>query len=124
MNAAQPVSPVPDKHWAIYVRVSTQEQPGEDAGVDTRFLASKDDARSRDADKLVQDGLAEFRKAAADIANRGEARNGLFRSAQAKFEKALALLEWASMGKPDAATEKLMERVSMLMYGCLKYQSL
>jgi hypothetical protein len=108
----------------IRTRSGTLEQPNEDAGVDTRFLASKDDARSRDADKLVQEGLAEFRKATADNADRGEPRNGLLRSAQAKFEKALALLEWASMGKPDAQTEKLMERLSMLLYGCLKYQSL
>jgi len=65
----------------------------------------------------------EFRKATADSAERGEARNGLLRNAQAKFEKALALLEWAGMGKPDAQTEKLIERLSLLIYGCLKYQT-
>jgi len=108
----------------IRTRAGAQEQPSEDAGVDTRFLGSKSDTRLKDADKLLQDGLAEFRKATADNADRGEARNGLLRSAHAKFDKALALLEWASAGKPDAPTEKLMERVSMLMYGCLKYQSL
>ena len=108
----------------IAARVATQEQPSEDAGVDTKALAGKNDERLKDAEKLVQDGLGEFRKATADTMDRGEARNGLLRAAHTKFDKALALLDQATAGKPDAQTGKLMERIGMLMYGCLKYQSL
>jgi len=56
--------------------------------------------------------------------DRGEARNKLLRAAHTKFDKALALLDQATAGKPDTQTGKLMERIGMLMYGCLKYQSL
>lgn len=125
-KSASVMPAVEDKPLAevISARVAAPEQPSEDAGVDPKFLLAKGDGRLKDAEKLVQDGLGEYRKATADSADRGEARNGLLRAAHTKFEKALVLLEESVGGKPDTQTEKLMERIGMLMYGCLKYQSL
>jgi hypothetical protein len=125
--ATPPAAPaVEDKPLSevVAARPTVKEQPREDVGVDASFLKGSKDDRLKDANKLVQDGLDDFRKATADSADRGEARNGLLRGAHGKFEKAMTILDKTSGGKPDAATEKLMERISMLMYGCLKYQSL
>ncbi|MCY3022553.1 MAG: hypothetical protein NTW87_26535 [Planctomycetota bacterium] len=125
--AAPPAAPaVEDKPLSevVAARPTVKEEPREDAGVDASFLKGSKDDRLKDANKLVQDGLDDFRKATADTADRGEARNGLLRGAHGKFDKAMTILDQTSGGKPDAATEKLMERISMLMYGCLKYQSL
>ena len=73
---------------------------------------------------LFRSGMADYKRATADSAERGPARNELLRNAHAKFEKSLNILESACDGKPDAQLEKLMEKTSMLMYGTLKYQSL
>ncbi|MGD0093862.1 MAG: hypothetical protein ABSE73_28470 [Planctomycetota bacterium] len=126
-KAASAMPAVEDKPLSEVVskRIVAEEQPSEDAGVNARFLVEgKNDERLKEAEALLQAGLLEFRKATADSADRGEARNALLREAHKKFEKALADLEQASGGKPDTQTEKLMERISFLMYGCLKYQSL
>ena len=96
----------------------------DDTSVDTRALKTNGDKRFAEADKLLQDGMVEYKKATADSTERGPARNELLKSAHAKFEKSLSLLEQASAGKPDAQVEKLMEKTSMLMYCTLKYQSL
>ena len=115
---------IDDKPLADVIRICTgaQEQPAEDAGVDARFLEGASDARLKEAGALVKEGLAGFRKATDGKSEKGEARDALLNGAREKFEKALALLVWATAGKPDAQTERLMGGVNLLIYGCLKHQ--
>lgn len=126
---AASVMPVTDNKPLLEI-VSARPQPAaterdsDETAVDSRFLGTKTDAKFKEAEKLLQDGILDYRKATAENADRGPARNELLKSAHAKFEKTLALLDEATAGKPDPQTEKLMERTSMLLYGSLKYQSL
>jgi len=95
----------------------------DDAAIDTRVLSNGTDDRLKKAEKLIQEAVSAYKKATADSAERGEARNGLLTDAHAKFEMALILIEAVTGNKPDAQTEKLMDRVGMLMYGCMKHRS-
>ena len=52
------------------------------------------------------------------------ARNKLFQTAYGGFEKTMNALEKVGGEKGNPKIEAVMEHVSMLMYGCLKYQSL
>lgn len=108
----------------VAARPTVQELPREDAGLDASFLKGKKDAQLAEAEKLIQEGLGEYRKGTSDNMDRGAARNELLRSAHGKFEKAQNILCEAVAAKPDKDLDKLMERIGMLMYGCLKYQSL
>ncbi len=103
---------------------ATPERETEDAAVDTRGIAAREDERFKKADKLIQDATTSYRKACSDSMDRGAERNELLTSAHINFEMALSLIEQVTAGKPDGQIEKLMERISMMMYGCLKYQSL
>jgi hypothetical protein len=109
---------------ALAVRVAPSEPPPEEAGVDLRFLSGNRSEQLKEAAKLMQDGIADMKKATGDGMDRGEERNKLLRAAHARFEKVLAALEEACATQPDPQIEKLMESAAMLMYGCMKYQSL
>jgi len=93
----------------------------EPAILDTRLLESSKDEGMKNASKLIQEALAGYNK--AGNMERGEPRNKLLHEAHDKFDDALSLIEKATGDKTDAPTEKLMERVSMMMYCCMKYSS-
>jgi hypothetical protein len=104
--------------------VSASRADSEDGPVDSKFLLNSSNPKLKEAEKLLQDGIADYKKATADSMERGPARNELLKSAHSKFDKTLTLFEEASKASPDPQIEKLMEKTSMLMYGTLKYQSL
>jgi len=106
-----------------------QSQPGpvkqeEDVVADASILGAQNDDRLKKAQKLIEDGAKAYRKAIADNMERGPERNALLKDAREKFDAALTTVDAVLGDKPDPAISKLMERVSMMMYGCLKYQSL
>ena len=103
---------------------ASRNDDGDDSVVESSFMLKSGDERLKQAEQLLQEGIVEYKKATAESADRGPARNALLQSAHAKFEKTLSLCEEATKAKPDAQVEKLMEKTSMLMYGTLKYQSL
>jgi hypothetical protein len=103
---------------------ASRNDDGDDSVVESSFLLKSGDPRLKQAEQLLQEGIAEYKKATADSTERGPARNALLQSAHTKFDKTLSLCEEATKAKPDAQVEKLMEKTSMLMYGTLKYQSL
>jgi len=103
---------------------ASRNDDGDDSVVESSFMLKSGDERLKQAEILLQEGIVDYKKATAESADRGPARNALLQSAHAKFEKTLSLCEEATKAKPDAQVEKLMEKTSMLMYGTLKYQSL
>lgn len=105
-------------------RVSISERDSDDGALDYRCLEGKADERFKQVEQMLKEAVGEYKKATAENMERGPARNELLKSAHAKFEKSLTLLETASAGKPAGDVEKLMEKTSMLMYGTLKYQTL
>ncbi len=82
------------------------------------------DAKLKDAYAQLQGAMADYRKATADATDRGPARNGLLKSAYEKFSGCMNAIEEATAAKADAQLDKLQTQISMMMYGCLKYQSL
>jgi len=122
----KPVAPAEEKSLSEVVssRVSISERDNDDGALDYRCLEGKSDERYKQVEQMLKDAVVEYKKATADSADRGPARNELLKSAHAKFEKSLTLLDAAAAGKPSGDVEKLMEKTSMLMYGTLKYQTL
>jgi hypothetical protein len=94
----------------------------EETSINTSLLQSAKDERLKNAGKLIQEGVAAYNQGAN--MDGGAQRNTTLQGAHDKFEAALKLLEDATGDKGDAATEKLMEKVSMLEYCCLKYTTL
>jgi len=82
------------------------------------------DPRLRDAAGLLQEGIGSYKRALADDMDRGPARNKLLKSAYASFDKASSIIQEGTAQKPDARLEKLLQQIAMMMYGCVKYQSL
>ena len=87
-------------------------------------LLGKSDPKLKDAHALIQSGMASYRKAIADATDRGPARNAMLKSAYENLSKAMDILDTANAVKPDAQLDKVSQDISMMMYGCLKYQSL
>jgi hypothetical protein len=87
-------------------------------------LLTKSDPKLKDAHALIQSGMASYRKAIADTTDRGPARNAMLKSAYENLSKAMDILDAANAVKPDAQLDKVSQDISMMMYGCLKYQSL
>lgn len=98
---------------------AVQTGAAEGTGLSMACLEGRSDVRIQQAAVLIQDGLASYRKACG--MERGSTRNQLLKTSYAKLEKSQNLLEETH---PDTAMEKLMQEVGMMMYGCLKYQSL
>jgi hypothetical protein len=82
------------------------------------------DAKLKDAYAQLNAGMADYRKATADATDRGPARNALLKSAYEKFTAVMTVIDEAIAAKADAQLDKLEQQISMMMYGCLKYQSL
>jgi hypothetical protein len=82
------------------------------------------DAKLKDAYAQLNSGMADYRKATSDASDRGPARNALLKSAYEKFTGVMTAIDEAMAAKADAQLEKLETQISMMMYGCLKYQSL
>ncbi|HLX63958.1 MAG TPA: hypothetical protein VKX17_21985, partial [Planctomycetota bacterium] len=125
-----PVASIPDpkagevKPLSEAAAASTVTQDQSEMGLDVSFLSAHTNPRVREAGKIIEQGVATFKKATDDKMERGPARNELLKSAHDDFDKALNTLAEATAGKPDAAISRLSERVSMLLYASLKYQSL
>lgn len=105
------------------VSVSAREET-EDTGLDTGILGRSENPKLKQAEKILQEGIVDYKKATAESSDRGPERNKLLQNARAKFEQTLTLCEEAQKTKSDPGIDKLMEKTSMLMYGALKYQSL
>lgn len=82
------------------------------------------DGKLKDANGQLQAAMADYRKATSDSMDRGPARNTLLKSAYEKFGLCMTAIEEATTAKADAQLDKLATQISMMMYGCLKYQSL
>ena len=87
-------------------------------------LLGKNDGKLKDANTLIQAAMASYRKAIADATERGPARNEMLKTAYTRLSQALDILEASTTAKADAQLDKVEQDISMMMYGCLKYQSL
>jgi hypothetical protein len=96
----------------------------DDTSIDTHLLSDSSDKRLKTAEESYQTGLDLYKKALADSMERGEERNKLLKDARGFFDIAVKLIDEASGGKPTAQMDKLSAKISMLIYGCLKYQTL
>ena len=96
----------------------------DDSNFDSHLLSSSTDDRLKNAEKSLRDGLVAYRKALADSMDRGEPRNALLRQAHDLFDQAVQAIDVVNAAKPNPQLDALAANISMLMYGCLKYQSL
>lgn len=87
-------------------------------------LLGKNNPQLKEANTIIQAGIASYKKAIADTTDRGPARNAMLRMAHENLSKAMDILETATNAKADAQLDKVEQDISMMMYGCLKYQSL
>ena len=87
-------------------------------------LLNKADPKLKEAHGLIQTAATSYRKAIADSTERGPARNEMLKTAYQNLSKAMDILDAATSAKPDAQLDKVSQDISMMMYGCLKYQSL
>ena len=87
-------------------------------------LLGKNSAPMKEANTMIQAAIASYKKAIADATERGPARNAMLRMAHENLSKAMDILETATNAKADAQLDKVEQDISMMMYGCLKYQSL
>jgi len=100
------------------------DHDGDDTNLDLRSLANSSDERLKGAGKLVATGLDAYKKACSDSMDRGEARNALLKQAHDAFEEGLKQIDAINTANPNPQLDGAMTQISMLMYGCLKYQSL
>ena len=108
--AAMPSSPAP-------------AAPGASA-LQAGFLNDSAEPRQKVAARLIQEGAAFYKQALAENVDRGPARNKLLKDAYGSLDKASLILQECIAQKPDAKLEHLLQQMSMMMYGCIKYQSL
>ncbi|MGD0091987.1 MAG: hypothetical protein ABSE73_18905 [Planctomycetota bacterium] len=97
--------------------------PGASA-LQSGFLNDSAEPRLKEAARLIQEGSAAYKQALADNMDRGPARNKLLKSAYSNLDKASLILQEFVAQKPDAKLDSLLQQMSMMMYGCIKYQSL
>ena len=88
------------------------------------FLNGSTDSQMKSAAKLLQQGMASYRHAIADSMERGTQRNNLLKLAYENLNESSNTLLAIAAQKPDPKIEKLVQEISMMMYGCMKYQSL
>jgi hypothetical protein len=100
------------------------ENNADEQGLDAHLLSDSTDKRLKTAFGAFQSGMDLYKRAFADGTQRGEERNSMLKNARDFFEMTLKMIDEATGGKPDAQMDKLEARISMLVYGCLKYQTL
>jgi hypothetical protein len=100
------------------------ERDVDDPGLDARFLSESTDKRLKTAFGALQSGMDLYKRAFAEGTQHGEERNGMLKNARDFFEITLKMIDETTAGKPDPQMDKLASRISMLVYGCLKYQTL
>ena len=100
------------------------EHESDDASFDTHLLSESSDEKLKAADKSLKEGLVAYRAACADSMDRGEARNNLLKKAHDLFDQSVQAIDAVNTAKPNPQLDRMMSQISMLMYGCLKYQSL
>jgi hypothetical protein len=100
------------------------DRESDDSIFDMHFLSESSDERLKNAEKFVKEGLTAYRQACADNMDRGEARNTLLKKAHDLFDQGVQAIDAVNVAKPSAQLDNMMSRISMLMYGCLKYQTL
>lgn len=126
--STQPPAPekaAPIKTLAEIARLSMPvTREAAEPGINVTYLISNKNPTLKQAGDVLQQGISAFQKATAESMERGDARNKLLQTAHTNFDKSITLLEEASAGKPDDTVKRLEERVSMLLYASLKYQSL
>ncbi len=100
------------------------ERESDDSSFDTHLLSDSSDEKLKAADKTLKEGLIAYRQACADSMDRGEARNTLLKKAHDLFDQSVQTIDAVNTAKPNPQLDRMMSQISMLMYGCLKYQSL
>ncbi|MBI3828196.1 MAG: hypothetical protein HY291_01680 [Planctomycetes bacterium] len=96
----------------------------EDASINLTYLVNHKDPVCKDAGKSFQQALETYKKAINEVKELGAERNKLLETAASSFEKGVNALEKVVEKSPDATIDRIMQQVSMIMYACLKYQSL
>lgn len=96
----------------------------EDSSINLTYLLNHKDPVCKDAGKSFQQALETYKKAINEVKELGEERNKLLRGAADSFDKGVTALEKVIEKSPDASIDRIMQQVSMIMYACLKYQSL
>ncbi len=127
-NAEAPVAPAKATAFRTLAEVASAATPvskeSTETGINVSYLAASTNPVLKQAAAVVQHGITDFQKATADTMDRGAKRNELLKSAHTDFDKSLTLMEEALAAKSDDVVRRLEERVSMLLYASLKYQSL
>lgn len=127
--AAPPVMPATDDKAlvdAMKVQVSQQayaSDKAEDSTINLAYLAAHKDQTVKDAGRQLQAALDGYRKA-LEVKELGGERNALLQKAATDFEQGIDALDKVVTKAPDAALDRVMQQVAMIMYACLKYQSL
>lgn len=127
--AAPPVMPATDDKAlvdAMKVQVSQQayaSDKAEDSTINLAYLAAHKDQTVKDAGRQLQAALDGYRKA-LEVRELGGERNALLQKAATDFEQGIDALDKVVSKTPDAALDRVMQQVAMIMYACLKYQSL
>ena len=103
---------------------SSSVKDSSDVNVDVGYLLNNSNQRLKEAGKLIEGGIAAFKKATAESMDRGDPRNELLKTSHDNFDKSLTIMTEMITAKPDETLRRLSERVSMLLYASLKYQSL
>jgi hypothetical protein len=128
--AAKPEAPkAPEKSLADLARSTRSSADStpeviESGNFDRTVLAKYSDSRMKEVTEALKRGSAAYKKATADFTDRGPARNTLLKSAHDDFVKSIDLMEESIATQPDPKLEQLVQRVSMMVYATLKFQTL
>jgi hypothetical protein len=118
----------PSENRSLSEAISAPRAPAQkessETNLDVSSLTASPNPLLKKAGESIQHGITAFQKATADSMERGDARNGLLKTAHDDFETSLGLLDKADDPKSDDLVKRLQVRVSMLLYASLKYQSL
>ncbi|MCW8133138.1 MAG: hypothetical protein KIS92_22525, partial [Planctomycetota bacterium] len=96
----------------------------EDATINLNYLINHKDPACKEAGTNFQKALETYKKAINDVKELGAERNKLLQAAADGFDKGITGLEKVLEKTPDPAIDRVMQQVAMIMYACLKYQSL
>lgn len=116
--------PLVDAMRVQVVNSAYASDQAEDGSINLSYLTGHKDVALQDAGKALQEAFDTYKKAIVGTKDLGAERNKLLQSAAACFDKGIFALDKAIEKTPDPQIEKIMQQASMILYACLKYQSL
>ncbi|MCZ7646531.1 MAG: thioredoxin family protein [Planctomycetota bacterium] len=117
--------PPPEKALAELASAPSAAPPvQEEVSLNLRFLMSRQDEGSVEALKKLREGLACYRGALQPERQDPAERNRLLEQGFAAFDRGIECLNGIKEFEGNREAQALIEHVSMLMYGCMKYRSL